>query len=174
MISAGCEQVVRVRFSDALVKITERSTIQYLNVHDSKDVEVLSLWNHDYLNVRGNNPCYLRLPGRTLILFVTGLDFDGGQAIVHLADTSTRQVEEFPAYDSHIGSCIGGAESNQSERIVSLDGNLLTIEATLSDRHFTYLIDLSGPRFVRESSDFKHGDGTVEHFVYEGGKAPKA
>src|SRR5947208_279337 len=87
----GCGHSVRVRYQDKLVKITEHSTINFINVHASSDTEVLSIWGRDFKDVRGLNPCYLSLTNRHLILFVTGRTFDGGQAVVHLADTLTHE-----------------------------------------------------------------------------------
>ncbi len=171
---SGCNHETRLRYRDDLVEITERSTIQFLNVHASSDTEVLTIWGRDFKDVRGRNPCYLRIPGRSMILFVTGRDFDGGQAIVHLANTSTKQIVNFPAYDSHIGSEIGEPKPNCYERVAKIDGDRLVIEATSTSRHFEYFIDLSEPRFEREEADFENSlTGTVNHYVYERGKAHK-
>ena len=89
---AGCGHSARVRYQDDLVKVTERSTINYLNVHASSDTEVLTMWGRDFKDVRGLDPCYLSVTNKHLVLFVTGKDYDGGQAIVHLADVSNRTI----------------------------------------------------------------------------------
>src|SRR5437868_5293764 len=82
---SGCGHSTRVRYQDELVKVTERSKINFLNVHASSDTEVLTIWGRDFKDVRGLNPCYLPVTNKHLILFVTGRSFDGGQATVHLA-----------------------------------------------------------------------------------------
>ena len=85
-IFSGCSHATRQRYRDDVVEITEHSTIQLLNVHGSTDTEVLTIWGRDFKDVRGLDPCYLVITNKHLILFVTGKDFDGGQAVVHLAN----------------------------------------------------------------------------------------
>ena len=172
---SGCSHATRQRYRDDLVKITEQSTIRLLNVHGSTDTEVLTIWGRNFKDVRGLDPCYLAVTNKHVILFVTGKDFDGGQAVVHLADTSTRKIQDFPAYDSNIGSNIGAAETNRFERVLKLDGDKLVIEAGFLDRRYKYFIDLSGPRFEREEADFEGAlSHKMEHHVYENGRTSKA
>jgi len=175
VLLCGCAHENRVRYRDDLVEITERSTIQFLNVHGSTDTEVLTIWGREFKDVRGRNPCYLQIPGRPLILFVTGRDFDGGQATVHLADLTTKKIVDFPAYDSHVGSEIGEPKPNWYERVAKVDGDQLVIEAAFSDRRFVYFIDLSKPRFVREEADFPsaYPPHNLVHEVREEGRIPK-
>lgn len=169
---AGCGHSARVRYQDDLVKVTERSTINYLNVHASSDTEVLTMWGRDFKDVRGLDPCYLSVTNKHLVLFVTGKDYDGGQAIVHLADVSNRTIRDFPAYDSHIGSNIGATKTNRYERVASVDGDKPTIEAAFLERRYKYVIDLAGPQFEREEADFEGAfpPHNIEHHVYEGGR----
>lgn len=171
----GCAQSVRVRYQDDLVKVTERSTVNLLNVHASSDTEVLTIWGRDFKEVRGLNPCYLPVTNKHLILFVTGRSFDGGQATVHLADTATRTIRDFPAYDSQIGRNIGVNKTNRFERVVSVEGDKLTIEAAFLERRYKYVIDLATPRFEREEADFEGAlpPHRMEHHVYEGGRISK-
>jgi hypothetical protein len=168
----GCTRESRFRYQDDLVKITERSIIQYLNVHASTDTEVLTIWGKDYLEVRGLNPCYLKIPGRPEILFVTGREYDNGQATVHLANTVSRRINDFPAYDSHIGADIGRTGS-EFERVRKIEGEMLTIEAASTSMRHLYVIDLSGPRFIREEFDVTDSKGVNHHSLYEGGRLPK-
>jgi hypothetical protein len=169
---AGCGHSVRVRYKDELVKVTERSTINYVNVHASSDTEVLTIWGREFKDVRGLNPCYLSITNKGLILFVTGKDFDGGQATVHLANLSTREIQHIPAYDSHIGSNIGATNTNRYERIANIDGETLTIEAAFLERRYKFIIDLAKPKFEREEADFEGAfpPHKIEHHVYEGGR----
>ncbi len=166
---AGCGHSARVRYQDELVKVTERSTINYLNVHASSDTEVLTMWGRDFKDVRGLDPCYLSMTNKHLVLFVTGKSYDGGQATVHLADVSNRTIRDFPAYDSHIGSNIGATKTNRYERVGSVDGDKLTIEAAFLERRYRYVIDLARPQFEREEADFEGAlpPHNIEHHVYE-------
>ncbi len=168
----GCSHSTRQRYRDDHVQITEHSTIQLFNVHGSTDTEVLTIWGRDFKDVRGLDPCYLAITNKHLILFVTGKDFDGGQAMVHLANTATRTVQDFPAHDSHIGSNIGATETNWFERVASVDGDKLTIEAAFLERRYKYVIDLARPQFEREEADFEGAlpPHNIEHHVYEGGR----
>jgi hypothetical protein len=168
----GCGHSSRVRYQDGLVKVTERSTINFINVHNSSDTEVLTLWGRDYKDVRGRNPCYLSVTNKHLILFVTGKEYDGGQATVHLADVSNRTIRDFLAYDSGIGSNIGATETNRYERVARAEGDKLTIEAAFLERRYKYVIDLATPKFEREEADFEGAlpPHKIEHHVYEGGR----
>jgi hypothetical protein len=155
-----------------LVKVAEHSTINYLNIHASSDTEVLTIWGCDFKDVRGLNPCYLSITNKHLVLFVTGKHYDGGQATVHLADLSKKTIRDFPAYDSNIGSNIGATNTNRYERVASVDGDKLTIEAAFLQRRYKYVIDLARPRFEREEADFEGAPPphNIEHHVYEGGR----
>jgi len=169
---AGCAHETRPLYRDSLVEVTEHLSIQILNVHGSTSKSVLTIWGRTFDEVRGQDPYYLQLPGRPIVLFVTGRDFDDGQATVHLANTLTHEIRSFPAYDSHIGSNIG--MKYEFERVTSLTDDILVIEANLSDRKYRYRIDLREPRFIREEADFLDSNMTHkwEHYVYEGGKKP--
>lgn len=172
LLLAGCGHSTRVRYQDALVKVTEQSRINYLNVHASSDTEVLTIWGRDFKDVRGLNPCYLSITNKNLALFVTGRDYNRGQATVHLADLDSRTISEFAAYDSHIGCNIGATNTDRYERVASLAGNKLTIEAAFLERRYKYIIDLSGPKFEREEADFEGAlpPHAIEHHVYERGR----
>jgi hypothetical protein len=166
--------VVRQRYHNDLVTITEHSTIQYLNVHGGTDTEVLTMWGRTFKNVRGLDPCYLEIPNRHMVLFVTGRTYNGGQAVVHLADTATRRIRDFPAHDSKIGYNIGPDKTNGVERVFSLDGDKLIIEARFLDERSKYFIDLSVPRFEREELDLVDPvSKQFKHYVLENGKWPK-
>jgi hypothetical protein len=169
---SGCGHSTRVRYQDGLIKVTERSTINFLNVHASSDTEVLTIWGRDFKDVRGLNPCYLPVTNKHLILFVTGRSFDGGQATVHLADTATRTIRDFPAHDSQIGRNIGANKTNRFERVLSVEGDKLTIEAAFLERRYRYVIDLAKPKFEREEADFESAfpPHKIEHHTYEGGR----
>ena len=169
---AGCGHSARVRYQDALVEVTERSTINFLNVHASSDTEVLTIWGREFKDVRGLNPCYLSITNKHLVLFVTGKSYDGGQATVHLADVSNKIIKDFPAHDSHIGRSIGATETNQYERVARIDGDKLTIEAAFLKARYKYVIDLARPKFEREEADFEGAlpPHSIEHHVYEGGR----
>jgi hypothetical protein len=169
---AGCGHSRRIRYQDELVKVTELDTIHYLNIHASSDTEVLTIWGADFKDVRGLNPCYLSITNKHLILFVTGKDYDGGQATVHLADVSNRTIRSFPAYDSHIGSNIGATETNRYERVATVEGDKLKIDAAFLERRYKYVIDLARPRFEQEEADFEGAlpPHNIEHHVYEGGR----
>ena len=171
---AGCGHSARVRYQDDLVKVTERSTINFVNVHASSDTEVLSIWGREFKDVRGLNPCYLTITNKHLVLFVTGKSYDGGQATVHLADVSNRTIKSFPACDSQIGRNIGAAETNRYERVMSIAGDKLTIEAAFLERRYKYVIDLVKPNFEREEADFESAlpPHNIEHHLYEGGRIP--
>jgi hypothetical protein len=167
----GVPGSARVRYQDQLVKVTERSTINYLNVHASSDTEVLTIWGRDFIDVRGLNPCYLSITNQHLVVFVTGKDYDGGQATVHLADLSNRTIRDFPAYDSHIGSNIGGTETNRYERVLKVEGDEVTIEARFCDDRYLFFIDLAGHKFEREEAELEGAlSHRIEHHVYENGK----
>ena len=172
---SGCSSVTNEGYRDDLVSIREHYTIQYFNVHGGTDTEILTILGLDFKDVRGINSCYLPITNRHLILFVTGRTYDDGQAVVHLADTSTHQIRGFPAYDSSIGRSIGATGTSDFERILSLDGDKLVIEGAFLDRRNKYFIDLSKPRFEKEeeSGGVSRTTGKLCHYVMEDGKFSK-
>jgi len=116
------------------------------NVHASTDIEILSIWGRDFENVRGIEPYYLAIPDRHLLLFVTGDESGRGQTVVHLANTETHKIADFPANGSYIGRDFG------------------TVAAVLSK---TYTVTIA----ITNSSDIvnrlrKHSD-PVSAFVWE-------
>lgn len=172
--ACSCVRKDRLRYRDELVEVRELSKINLLNVHSSSDNEVLIIWGKRFNDVRGRNPCYLRIPGKPLILFVTGRTWDHGQAVVHLANTESHAILDFPAYDSSIGRCIGDPESNYFEKVESVNGDELVIVSGFNDRRFRYVINLKHPSFVREEGEFLSGISKKrEHYIYEEGRAPK-
>lgn len=171
----GCSHVTRPYYRDELVEVTEHATVHLLNVHGSTHTEILTIWGRDFKDVRGRKPCYLRIPERDMILFVTGRTYDGGQATVHLAEIQTKKIISFPAYDSHIGAEIGEQSSEWYERVLKLDGDLLVIEAASGGRKYQYYIDLKKPQFEKEEVDLPdiYPPHHLIHQTHEGGKIMK-
>jgi hypothetical protein len=175
LATCGCVREDRLRYRDDLVEVRELSKVNMLSVHSSRSSEALFIWGKRFTGVRGRNPCCLRIPGKPLILFVTGRTWDHGQAVVHLANTESRTIQDFPAYDSSIGANIGDPKPDYFERVQSVNGDELVIVAGFLDRRFRYVINLKSPSFVREEGDFLSGISKKrEHYIYEEGRAPKA
>ncbi len=172
---SGCSSVTNEGYRDDLVSIREHYTIQYFNVHGGHDTEILTILGHDFKDVRGLNSCYLTITNRHLILFVTGRGHDQQQAVVHLADTSTHQIRDFPAYDSSIGRSIGASEADDFQRVLSVEGDKLVIEGAFRDVRNRYFIDLSKPRFEKEEEGggVSRTTGKLFHYVMEDGKLSK-
>jgi hypothetical protein len=173
LLIVGCSTAAPLRYRDDLVTVTDKNTVHYLNIESSTSDEILTLWGREYHHVRGANPCYLRLPGRPEILFVTGRTWDNGQAMVHLANTETHRVAEFPAYDSNIGRNIGPETAKQGERVSKIEGNSLIIVSHDSQGYYVYLIDLARPAFIEEDENIRNAQGDPVHTVWDQGKAPR-
>jgi hypothetical protein len=124
-----------------------------------------------YSNPRGSGPCYLEIPQKNAMLFVTG---NYGYTIVHLVDLTTHKERHFPAYDSLIGADIRDPEENTEayEKVESVTGDILVISAGDTSFHSKHFIDFKEPRFIREERDSLDHGGMYKHTVLEGGKLP--
>jgi hypothetical protein len=145
--------------------------VNLLNVHASHGYFELSAFGKTYSEVRGYIPFYIPIPEKKSILFVTGRDFDNGQATVHVINLETKKEIQFPAYDSQIGSNIRTNNTGTSEVVESIDGNRIVIHAEGFRSTFRYYIDLSEPKFEKEEAEFRNSTlGTKNHYVYINGK----
>ncbi len=76
---------------------------------------------------------------------------------------------------SQIGRNIGAAKTNRFERVLSLNGDKLVLEAAFPAPHYRRFIDLAEPRSEREEVDFEGAiSHKMEHHVYENGKISKS
>jgi len=171
---SSCSHETNVAYQDKKVKVLHKEEINYLSVHSSHDEMWLVAFGKTYKKVRGQAPFYLEIPGKDSILFVTGREFNDGQATVHFLNYKTGKEIHFPAYDSHIGSNISAKKTpNQSEKIQSVKGGKVVIGATFLDRQYRYYLDLEKPEFEKEEgSDPIHQRETNFH-VWNNGKNPR-
>ena len=159
-------------YTDRNVSVELKDTVNFVNVHASHGYLEMTVCGVKYSEVRGWIPFYVPIPERDSILFVTGRDYDNGQATVHVVDLKTKNEIHFPAYDSHIGSNIRN-DKDSYEKVKSLNGNKLIISAGRTNCEFQYFIDLNKPEFEREESAFWGStDGHTNYYIYPGGKRP--
>jgi hypothetical protein len=133
----------------------------------------IRVFGRSYSNPRGSGLCYLEIPEKNALLFVTGQQ---GSAIVHLVDLTTHKERHFPAYDSVIGHEIGQHEDKASsyERVESVAGDVVVISAAGYHTRSKYFIDWKEPKFIREERDsLVFRSNTWKHAVFEGGKFPQ-
>jgi hypothetical protein len=177
LLSSGCVPIpyTRVWYQDDKVTVTELGVTWM--VHGGGGTNMITVFGSHYLDVRGAGPCYLEIPGKNELLFVTG---GYGKAVVHLVDLTSHKETHFPAYDSNIGKQISGEKNGkyEFERIESVTDDLLIISSAQTysadiDRHFKQFIDLKTPKFIRQEYDYYDSfDKQRHHDVYEGGKKP--
>ena len=174
----GCVAVPssKVAYHDDKVTVTGHTVFIYPWFSDTYSYSVLSAFGQDYPDVRGSLPCYIEIPERNSILFVTGKE---GHAVVHIVDLQTKKERSCPAYDSEIGTCIlpkDQVTDTSYEKVESITEDTLVLSAATYKRRFKHQIDLKQPRYIRQESEFF--DDFVEHkwvsSVYEGGVRPKA
>ena len=184
---SGCAPIPRsyVLYHDDKVAVTHRYVRYYPWPVEGWARTGFEVYGQPYSHIRGDlnhssgaKGCYLEIPGRNQLLFVTG---DQGRAIVHIVDEKTYQERHFPAYDSDIGKYIGGDGQFAWEKVEDLSGDLLTIHAGANGgeyrgEHFAYrlyrhYINLRESKYIRQEMEYySHREQKQVHKVYEGGK----
>ncbi len=170
-ILCSCAHETTVSYEDTKVKVLEKNTVNFLNVHASHDEMWLEAFGKTYKDVRGLDPYYLEIPGKDSILFVTGRTYDDGQATVHILNLKTQKEIHLPAFDSSIGRNIGGTQSSGGwEKIESVKGDKIVISAQFMNRHYLYYLDLAKPEFEKEEG--VEPGYTEPNYIYPNGKKP--
>jgi len=173
LIFVGCVKTTNVAYSDKNISVSFKDTVNLVNVHASHGYYEMTVCGEKYSEVRGYNPFYLSIPEKDSILFVTGRNYDNGQATVHIVNLKTKTEIHFPACDSHIGSNIRTNSPDMSEVVEKIDGDKIIIHAEGLHSSFRYYIDLSKPKFEKEEAEFRNSPfGTTNHYVYIEGKSP--
>ena len=173
VLLAGCIKSSKTTHSDQNVTVVFKDTANLLNVHASHGYFELTAFGKQYAEVRGYIPFYISIPEKKSILFVTGRNYDNGQATVHVINLETKQHDEIPAYDSHIGSNIGTNNKNSSEIVEKVDGDKIVIRAEGFDSSFRYYIDLAAKKFEKEEAEYRNSPiGTTNRYTYINGKSP--
>ena len=174
-----CSASTKEVYKDEVITVTEtvRSLVPFsphVGIYDTISIHV---FEKTYKNVRGWKPYHLEIPQKNSILFVTGRDYDNGQATVYIVNLKTKKALSFPAHDSHIGSniCPKDKETEQGfEKVESVTGDKLVITAGSLDTRFRYFLDLKEAKFEKEEAEFLDAsNGTTNRFVYINGKRPK-
>ena len=158
----------KISYHDDKVTITGHTVFIYPWFSDTYSYSVLTAFGHEYSDVRGSLPCYIEIPERKSILFVTGKD---GHAVVHIVDLETRKERNCAAYDSDIGTCIlpkDQTTDSSYEKVESVSGDVLVIGGATYQRHFKHYIDLKEPRYLRQEAEM-----FGKPSIYEGGTRPK-
>lgn len=173
VLLAGCVKSTKTTYSDQNVTVVFKDTANLLNVHASHGYFELTVFGQQYDEVRGYIPFYIPIPEKKSILFVTGRDYDNGQATVHVINLETKQHIKIPAYDSHIGSNIRTNNTDSSEIVEKIDGDKIVIRAEGFDRSFRYYIDLAAKTFEKEEAEYRNSPiGTTNRYTYINGKSP--
>ena len=181
---SGCAPIPRsyVLYHDDKVAVTHRNVRYYPWPCEGWARTDFEVYGQHYSHIRGDlnhssgaKGCYLEIPGRNELLFATG---EQREAIVHIVDEKTHKERHFPAYDSVIGSYIGGDGEWAWEKVEGLSGDLLTIYAGCSGGdgrgdHYVYrhYINLRESKYIRQEMEYySHREQKQVHKVYEGGK----
>ena len=159
-----------VVYEDERVVVTERVSFYVIppNVHAGSDTISMRLFGKRYKEVRGTPPYYLEIPGTESILFVTGRDYDEGQATVHIVDLKTKKRFSFAAHDSHIGSDIGAGEF-----IEGLGDGKFIVSSERFNCRFTNYLDLKTKKLEKEAGVTWDSIIGTNYYVFPRGKAPK-
>lgn len=169
---SSCAHKTTVAYQDKKVTVFHKQTFYYPLVHGGHDEMWLVAFGQTYKEVRGQVPFYLEIPGKDSILFVTGRDFNDGQATVHVLNYKTAKEIHFPAHDSSIGSNI--SFKYRSENIQSINGGKVVIGATtFLDRQYRYYLDLDKPEFEKEEGNEPIHPGKTNFHVWINGKRPR-
>jgi len=154
---AGCMKSTSVVYSDKNVTVTLKDTVNFINVHASHGYFEMTVFGEKYSEVRGWIPFYIEIPEKESILFVTGREYDNGQATIHVVNLNTKKELHFPAYDSNIGKCIRNTNNLDAsnnvlffEQVEKVAGNKLIIGAGEWNSRYRYYLDLQIPEFEKE------------------------
>ncbi len=157
-------------YHDDKVRISDGGILYFPWPSMGPEWTVYKIYGHRYSKVRGHWPCYLEIPGKNTILFVTGAH---GSAVVHLVDETSHKDRCFPAYNSFIGYSIGDSSNDRYEKVESVTGDTIIISAASSGFQKTrskYHLNLSKPCFIREERDqLEWGSDEWKHHVLEAG-----
>ena len=153
----GCVKTTKVVYSDKDVSVTLKDTVNLINVHASAGFFEMTVCGAKYSEVRGWIPFYLTIPQKDSILFVTGRDYDNGQATVHVVNLKTKTETHFPAYDSRSGSNIRNTNNvdefgnvEMFENVENLNGDEVVIAAGASNIRYRYYLNLQKSEFEKE------------------------
>jgi len=176
IVLSSCVPMRHELYKDDKVKVTEKGSVNLLNVHASRDTICLESFGRTFLGVRGHRPYYLEIPEKKLLLFVTGESVMGESAVIHVLNLKTKQFFLFPAYDSRIGNNICRKErdgSDRYEKIESVFGDKVVIVAHEASPgavfNYRYYLDLKKPEFEKEEVERIGGGGSYQQ-VYINGK----
>jgi hypothetical protein len=162
-----------VVYSDKNASVVFKDSINLVNVHASHGYYEMTVCGAKYSEVRGWHPFYIPIPEKDSILFVTGRNYDNGQAIVHVVNLKTKTEVHFPAYDSDIGSNIRN-DGGSYERVKEISGDKLVICAGSASRtncESQFFIDLKKPEFEKEEVIvWGAADGQTNRYIHLGGK----
>jgi len=153
LIWSGCLKTTETVYSDENVIVKFKDTVNFVNIHASHGYNEMTVCGEKYQEVRGWIPFYLTIPGKDSIFFVTGRDYDNGQAMVHVVNLKTKTEIHFPAFDSHIGSNIRNTNNTDIyENIEKVDGDEIVINAGQSNARYRYYLNLAKPEFEKEEA----------------------
>ena len=141
-------------YSDKNVTVKLKDTVNFITVHASHGYFEMTVCGVKYPEVRGWIPFYVPIPEKDSILFVTGRDFDNGQATVHVVNLKTKNEIHFPGYDSDIGRNIRN-DGGSYEKVKEIRDDKLVIcagSASLTNCEFQYFIDLKKPEFEKQDA----------------------
>src|ERR1035441_6195638 len=152
LLLCGCVPIPQseVAYHDSKATVKDRDVLYFPWPTIVAERSVINVCGHSYSHVRGAGPCYLEIPGKNTIMFVTGGE---GSAVVHLVDMDTRKERHSRAYDSNIGNSIRPsteAGKRECERVESAAGDTVVISAlALNKSRYKYFIDLKEPKIGR-------------------------
>ncbi len=167
----GCMKTTSVVYSEKNVSVVEKDTVNFVNVHASHGYFEMTVFGVKYPEVRGWIPFYITIPEKNSILFVTGRDYDNGQATVHVVNLKTKSEIHFPAYDSRIGSNIRNTNNaDMFENVEKVNGNEIVVVAGASKARYRYYLDLQKPEFEKEEGYWTDNSNS---YVLPNGKRPQ-
>jgi len=163
-------KTTKLVYSDKKVSVVEKDTVNFANVHASHGFFEMNVCGVKYPEVRGWIPFYLTIPERDSIIFVTGRDYDNGQAMIHVVDLRNKAETHFPACDSNIGSNIRDTNNTGTfEEVEKVDGDEVVVVAGSGSARYRYYMNLRTPVFEKEEGYWTNYPNT---YVWPGGKRP--
>ena len=123
---------------------------ELLNVHESP-ISWISVGGKKYNYVKGDDPCYLEIPGRDMILFITSNESDN-VFFYHFVSLKTGKEITMPAHWAALYLDLGSQRAKEEQPTFELiDGPKIVILVRGKNHWTRYRFDLDAKTSVEES-----------------------
>lgn len=121
------------------------------HIHDSPTYWI-SVGGQKYMNVKGMDPCYLKIPGREQILFITSNERET-EFTYHFVSLEDGKDITMTVHDTGLYDCFGYDDPKHQPSFELIDGSKIVIVVRRPDFSRRYRFDLQARTAVEETGD---------------------